>query len=119
VLNLVLRNRWTELSPVWNWQFTAVTRFHMQAAEPRLVHFIGKNKPWHDVGANTPASFRRVYRQFQRQHYVLRPEICSADPATMCWPERPVWSFLKHALNVRRMHGYLSRFESDFATLPQ
>lgn len=119
VLNLVLRNLWTELSPVWNWQFTAVTRFHMQAAEPRLIHFIGKNKPWDDVAANTPASYRRLYRQFQVRHYPSRPEICTADPSIMCWPERPVWSFAKHALNVRRMHAYLSRFSSEFETLPQ
>lgn len=118
VLNLVLRNRWRELSPVWNWQFTAVTRFHMHAAEPRLVHFIGKNKHWHDVAGNTPASYRRVYRQFQRQHYASRPEICSANPATMCWPERPVWSLIKHALNARRMHAYLSRFESSLRLCP-
>ncbi len=116
-LNLVLRGRWAELSPIWNWQFTAVSRFHMLAAEPRLIHFIGPNKPWDDVTANMPASFRQVYRRFQERHYANRPEICAADPDAMGWPERPVWSFLKHALNAQRTHAYLSRFQDDYQAL--
>jgi hypothetical protein len=62
VLNLVLRNRWTELSPVWNWQFTAVTRFHMQAAplhrqEQALARRCGKHARVLSTGVSAvPAS---------------------------------------------------------------
>ncbi|WP_435531124.1 transposase [Pseudotabrizicola sediminis] len=61
----------------------------------------------HGVPANHVSSWRTLARKGR-----------TPDPTTMCWPERPVWSFMKHALNVLRMHTYLSRFESSLRLCP-
>lgn len=115
LLNLLLRGDWAELSPVWNWQYTAASRHITSLAEPHLLHFIGSRKPWLDTRAQLPASFRRVYRDFQIRHYPDRPELCPADPAPMAWPEKLASSLVRHALSAGKMRAYLSRFPDPYA----
>ncbi|HVG48565.1 MAG TPA: glycosyltransferase family 8 protein, partial [Rubellimicrobium sp.] len=97
LLNLVLHRAWTELSPVWNWQHSRSSRFMIPLAEPRLVHFIGPCKPWADEAAQLPASWRRVFRDFQRRCYPDRPGLVTADPDRAAWPDKLAGTFLKHA----------------------
>ena len=118
LLNLVQYRRWTELSPVWNWQFSWATRFFAGLAEPRLLHFIGPRKPWKDERAELPASYRRVYRDFQQRCYPDHPEIAPADPDRPAWPDRAVRTFVKHAVSAERMRRYLQAFPRPTVTLP-
>lgn len=115
LLNLLLRDDWTEFSPVWNWQYTAASRYFAALAEPRLLHFIGSRKPWADRRNQLPASFRQVYRDFQTRHYPDRPELCTADPAALGWPDKLASSLIRHAISARRMRAYLARFPDPFA----
>ena len=46
LLNGVLNGDWTEMSPLWNWQFTWASAHLSAMADPCLVHFIGPDKPW-------------------------------------------------------------------------
>lgn len=71
LLNLVMKGRWTELSPVWNWQYTWSSRFFADLADPRLIHFIGARKPWRDTLNALPARYRCAYTSFVQTHYPL------------------------------------------------
>lgn len=118
LLNLLLHRRWTELSPVWNWQWTWTTRFFVPLAEPRLLHFIGPRKPWSDREGRLPAAYRRATREALRRLYPDRPELVAPEPDRPAWPDDLARSFLKHALAVRGMRRALDRFPTPLTTLP-
>ncbi len=113
MLNLVLDGKWAELSPVWNWQYTWSSRFFADLAEPRLVHFIGKRKPWKDTTNSLPPRYRRAYATFCAQHF---PGAAPVDPDAPAWPTDLGRSFLKHWWSLRSMRRYLARFPDPFTT---
>ncbi|MCX7300296.1 MAG: glycosyltransferase family 8 protein [Rhodobacterales bacterium] len=115
MLNLVLDGKWTELSPVWNWQYTWSSRFFADLAEPRLVHFIGKRKPWKDTANSLPPRYRRAYADFCARHF---PGAAPVDPDAPAWPADLGRSFQKHWWSMRSMQRYLARFPDPFATRP-
>ena len=118
LLNLVLAGRWTELSPVWNWQYTWSSRFFADLVEPKFVHFIGPNKPWRDTACTLPPRFRRAYRAFAERHYPARLDIAAIDPSRRAWPPKLARAYLKHLLSIGAMTDYLNRFETDFSSQP-
>lgn len=113
LLNLVLRGRWTELSPVWNWQYTWSSRFFADLAEPKLIHFIGPRKPWKDNSNHLPSRFRSAYKKFLVMHFPNRPHIVPIDADSLGWPESLRRTFFKHLLSVVPMKRYLDRFHDD------
>lgn len=115
LLNLVLKDRWTELSPVWNWQYTWSSRFFADLADPHLIHFIGPRKPWKDVAHELPARFRSAYATFLAQHFP-DAEGVNLGESPIGWPHALPRSFLKHALATGPMKRYLDRFETDTVT---
>jgi len=117
ILNILFYQSWTEISPIWNWQYTAATRFFADLVEPRLIHFIGGRKPWRDRNSTLPARFRKAYHDFTKAYYPDQPHtIAPVDPITMAWPEKPVRAFLKHAQSVATTRRYLSRFPEELTT---
>jgi hypothetical protein len=116
LLNLVMAGQWTELSPVWNWQYTWVSRFFADLVDPRLTHFIGPLKPWADKAATLPPRFRRVYADFLAVHYPERPAPADAGPKG--WPPRLGAMLWKHWWSHKRMAAYLDRFPDPMVTLP-
>lgn len=116
LLNIVLKGRWTELSPVWNWQYTWSSRFFTDMAEPRLIHFIGPHKVWKDTINALPARYRRAYAVFVRLHYPGRSELAPVEEDAMGWPTGVGKMFLKHLLSAGRMKKYLCRFTYDTTT---
>lgn len=117
ILNLLFYQKWAELSPIWNWQYTWASRFYMTLAEPCLVHFIGPRKPWKDTGATLPASFRQIYSHFQAKHFPEQPELCRIDATHMGWPDNIVKSFLKHALIATKMRTFLAKFSDPYQSI--
>jgi lipopolysaccharide biosynthesis glycosyltransferase len=114
ILNILFYESWTEISPIWNWQYTAATRFFADLVEPRLFHFIGGRKPWRDKKSTLPARFRKAYYDFSEAHYPDQTHtIAPVDPMAMAWPENPVGAFLKHARSVATTRRYLSRFPEE------
>ena len=118
LLNLVLDGHWTELSPVWNWQYTWSSRFFADLVEPRFIHFIGPNKPWRDTPCTLPPRFRRAYRMFAQRHYPARTDLAAIDPARRGWPPKLARAYLKHLLSIGAMTDYLNRFDTDFSCRP-
>jgi hypothetical protein len=118
LLNLALDGDWTELSPVWNWQYTWSSRFFADLVEPKLVHFIGPNKPWRDTACTLPPRFRRAYRMFGQRHYPARADLAAIDPARRGWPPKLARAYLKHLLSISAMTDYLNRFDTDFSCRP-
>lgn len=117
LLNVLARGHWSELSPVWNWQYTWSSRFFADLAEPRLVHFIGARKPWKDRGGALPARFRAPYAALAADWPGL-PAPDMAGPEVAGWPPRLGRMFLKHWWAARRMRDYLARFPDPFTALP-
>lgn len=112
-LNIVANGTWAEISPVWNWQYTFSSRFFADLVEPRILHFIGSNKPWKDVNKQLPARFRRFYSQGIRQHWPqLLETMKDLDGDAPAWPRNLRRSLLKHYLSLGAMKRYLDRFES-------
>ena len=62
-LNAVLKGRWLELSPLWNWMFA--TRLEItEKYNPAIIHFIGSNKPWRDRKAKHAPKYRLEMEQY-------------------------------------------------------
>ena len=115
LLNLVLKDRWTELSPVWNWQYTWSSRFFADLADPQLIHFIGPRKPWKDSTHALPARFRQGYAAFLAQHFPALDGARLGAPG-IGWPDGLWRVFIKHALAAAPMKRYLDRFGGDTVT---
>ncbi len=111
-LNLALRGRWTELSPVWNWQWTETTRYFADDAGARLVHFIGPKKPWR-TGA-LPPRFSAGYGPFLRQFFPDAKAPKPVEPRV----DRHRRALLRHWLRAPAMQAYLDRFPDALTTHP-
>ncbi|WP_170335332.1 glycosyltransferase family 8 protein [Ruegeria arenilitoris] len=48
-LNYVLKGRWAEVSPLWNWQTKILHHILMiETRDPHVIHFNARRKPWRD-----------------------------------------------------------------------
>ena len=117
-INLALHGRWTEISPVWNWQHERATRYAMAHAEPRLVHFIGERKPWLDAGRDLPPRFRARPHAFLARHAPDHPALAALDPAGRAEPRDLGRSYFTHWRRWRAMEAYLARFPLETTTHP-
>lgn len=111
-INLALRGRWTELSPVWNWQWTEASRYFADDAGARLVHFIGPQKPW--KAAALPPRFTAGYGPFLAQYFPEAPQPPAQAPEVGGTPR----ALLKHWWRLRATRAYLARFPDPLATAP-
>jgi hypothetical protein len=110
-INLALRGRWTELSPVWNWQWTETTRYFADDAGARLIHFIGPRKPWRT--STLPPRFTSGYAPFLQRFFPDAP----APPERPPRLDRHRRAFLRHWLRAPAMQAYLDRFPDTLTTL--
>lgn len=117
-INLALRGRWSELSPVWNWQHERASRHAMAHAEPRLVHFIGRGKPWLDTGRDLPPRFRARPHAFLARHMPDHPALAGLDPVARAEPRDLGKSYLTHWRRRWAMEAFLARFPLDTTTHP-
>ena len=118
MLNIALHRAWTQLSPVWNWQYTWATRFFAESADPHILHFIGSNKPWSDPQNSLPRRFRAPYADFRKRHPVFDAQLFPADPDAPCATRGLRKAFLKHAWVEPAMRTYLERFADPSSTVP-
>lgn len=109
-INLALHGRWTELSPIWNWQWTEANRYFADDAGARLIHFIGPKKPWRTVA--NPPRFTAGYAPFLRRFFSDAP----APPDTAPRVDRHRRAFLRHWLRAGAMQTYLDRFPTPAST---
>ncbi len=118
LLNVALEGRWAELSPVWNWQWTWSSRHFAEMAGPRLIHFIGRRKPWGDKGCELPPRFRAGYAEFVARHWPEAGLMAGVDAARPGWPANLRRGLLKHWSAAPAMRRYLDRFPDPFRSLP-
>jgi hypothetical protein len=114
LLNVALDGGWAELSPVWNWQWTWSSRHFAEMVQPRLVHFIGRRKPWTDVEAELPPRFRAGYAGFAARHWPGRGDIADVDPDRPGWPANLRRGLVKHWFAAPAMQRYVGRFGDPF-----
>ena len=112
-LNLALYDNWLELSPVWNWPTFHHYISYRHFADPCLLHFMGKAKPWNDAMGLHAAQDVNAYRRFVAEHF---PELLATFPVRKVhdgqswkWPAL----LLREAKDYRRIRPYLMRFSDD------
>lgn len=118
LLNVALDGQWSELSPVWNWQWTWSSRHFAELVRPRLIHFIGPRKPWADVACELPPRFRASYADFAATHWPDRGDIAPCDRDRPGWPRKLRRGLLRHWMAAPAMRRYLDRFPDPWHVLP-
>ncbi len=70
LFNLVLRGKWAELSPVWNWQWMQKYPVFTRQVTPHMLHFVGFKKPWraHRRRTRFAPTLIREYQEFFDKH---------------------------------------------------
>lgn len=114
LLNCLLRGRWAELSPAWNWQFTWASQLFEATEDAHLVHFIGPVKPWRDEDGRLPPRFARATADFLAAHFPDRPR--PSPPRGPARRPREMRRLLwRHWRAAGRMAAYLDRFATDLS----
>ncbi|MCP4820591.1 MAG: hypothetical protein GY883_15465 [Shimia sp.] len=119
LLNLALRGNWTELNPVWNWQWMNRYPYFSRQANPQMLHFCGPKKPWraHQKKTRFSPELIREYQSFLNLY--------GGDFAFRTWlpggRRMPIWENLR-AWHYARTHPealerLIGRFTSPFDTL--
>lgn len=116
LLNGVLRGRFAELSPVWNWMFNQRFPLLTRRYPVRLRHFIGRPKPWADPAGRHDARIRQAYADF-----FARAGLEGAPPQSpVLVPPllMPVDVMARHVLDQHRMRkrlgGEMARFQDEW-----
>ena len=113
LVNGVLNGDWTEMSPLWNWQFTWASAHLTAMADPCLVHFIGPEKPWLDRSAGiVPMRYRAAYAG-------LAAGMAAPDLTRRVWPDRRglARALLRQWRAAGPMLDYLARFPDEYALI--
>ena len=117
VLNIVLRDNWSELSVVWNWQYAGRFSYLLESFDPFLLHFAGKYKPWNTFGGQFPSKYAETYRAFFARHF---PDMAAAMPPAASVLKAARFhrkSLLKHWLDFNRLARYLGRFDDPYQVI--
>ena len=110
LINGVLHGDWTEISPLWNWQFTWASAHLTAMADPCLVHFIGPEKPWLPRSAGiVPMRWRSLYAGVSD----------APDLTARHWPDRRRLgrALLRQWRASGVMLDYLGRFADEYTLL--
>lgn len=74
VLNIVLRDKWSELSMVWNWMYSGRFSYLIESFSPFVLHFAGVKKPWNTFSGEFPPKYPNAFRDFFLLHYPVDAE---------------------------------------------
>ena len=111
LLNIALKGDWTELPPIWNWQWSMKYPLFTDWTGPRIHHFIGETKPWNDAHGYSPRRFHMAYAAFFARHF---PDRAASMPAPGPSPlqdwKRSAWLSLRFWALRRKLLRYLSTF---------
>jgi hypothetical protein len=112
LMNGILKGDWAEISPLWNWQFTAASAHLTTMADPCLIHFIGTRKPWLASSQGiVPMRMRAAFGDVLAQHFPQMPPVPNAH--SRHWPTTGT---LRGALFRQwRAAGAMTRYLNRFA----
>lgn len=111
LVNGVLDGEWTEISPLWNWQFTWASAHLTAMADPCLIHFIGPEKPWLARSAGiVPMRYRAPYADLPG---------AGAGLTRRAWPDRRRLgrALLRQWRASGPMLDYLGRFADEYTLI--
>lgn len=115
LINGVLQGDWAEISPLWNWQFTAASAHLTSLADPCLVHFIGPRKPWLQTAQGVvPMRMRLAFDRVLRQHFPEAPQVPLAEQRH--WPDPGTlrMTLFRQLRAAGPMLRYLNRFADEY-----
>ena len=116
LLNIVLHGAWSEISPVWNWQYSWSARLFEAMEGAHVVHFIGPRKPWADRDGQLPQRFATTLGAFLARHFPDHPPL-PTRPGPLHDTALMRKMLLRHFLSAGKMRRYIARFASDLAVL--
>lgn len=117
VLNGVLKGRFAELSPVWNWMMNERFPLLYRRFPVRLRHFVGRAKPWRDRVGRYEPRIRQSYAEFFRRAGL---DEAAAAQTPIDIPPRlmPLDVAMRHVLDQHRMRkrleAELGRFRDEW-----
>ncbi len=115
LLNCVLHGNWTELSPLWNWQWAGKRPIWGLTEPIRLAHHAGVTKPWSDPRGLCPPRYLMAMAPFLARHFPDAPRGPISPPALRGG------GFLsaaaEHVLIAPRIRRYVDRFETPLHTI--
>lgn len=118
LLNIALHSNWTELSPVWNWQWSSKRPLFGLTVPLRISHFAGAVKPWSDSKGICPPRYMTALRPYLNRYFpncgLLRGEIV---PPRNHNRRHFLTSTLEHLLISPRINAYQSRFENPLQSI--
>ena len=114
LLNLALDGDWVELSPVWNWQWPWKYPLFTDWVGPRLLHFIGEQKPWKDPQGLCPRRFQMAYADFFAQNFPMKPPVTAQTVSVLHSKRRLCWLALRFFGLRGRLLRYLDRFPDPY-----
>ncbi len=101
-LNVVFKDAWLEMNPVWNFIYSHQTCYYSAMFDVCFYHFVGRRKPFKGSYGGFPNRFTEPYRLFMTEHW---PEALPTLQKGMQIEEKwylHVFVLLQHALNARR-----------------
>ena len=116
ILNAVLHRDWTEISPLWNWQWAGKRPFWGLTESIRIAHYAGVTKPWSDPRGLCPPRYRLAMEPWLARHFPDWTAGRIAPPA-LRHAGGFLWPALEHLLIGPRMRRYIDRFETPLTTL--
>jgi lipopolysaccharide biosynthesis glycosyltransferase len=118
MLNIALRGRFAQLSPVWNWQVSATLPLMAQTFPVFIRHFIGRLKPNSHSGRRLDSRFNLAYREFMSR---FAPEMLPAlAPAPKTRPldlKELAHMALNHANARQATDSFLARHPDPYLAL--
>ncbi|MCV2878880.1 glycosyltransferase family 8 protein [Sedimentimonas flavescens] len=111
LLNVIFHRKWAELSPVWNWQYSASARLHEAVFGANIIHFIGPVKPWNAPPGVLPPRFGRELANFCAVHFPERK--ITVPTGTRPGSSLMFKMLLRHMINRKKMERYLARFPTE------
>ena len=116
--NILLRGRFAQLAPCWNWQCNHRLPLVTARYPVFIRHFIGRKKPDQESSGVLEARFNHAYREFLTQYMPdLLPKLAKpADPAPMPFPEAML-IVLRHYLARNIVAEVLKRHPDPYTAI--
>lgn len=116
LLNLATEGRWTQLSPLWNWQWPIKYPLFSDWLDIRLHHFIGGIKPWKDPNGIAPARYYLAYKAFFKAHFPYIKAPLQREFKELNETKRLLWLFLRFAVMRGKVMKYIKQFPDPYST---
>lgn len=113
-LNCVLHGQWTELSPLWNWQWAGKRPIWSLGEAIQIAHFAGtERKPWNDPHGWCPPRYAAHWETFIRHHFPDFRSVGVVAPSKLNDRKQLFKLFAEHWM----IHGRIRRYIDQFPTL--